>query len=415
MTNHSIDLKKSTLEPGDRNILIFAGLALVALAAAALLLGPPSRDVSLPFPSSYSTSSRGAKAAYLLLKQMGYKVERWPNPPDELPVPSAGREVVLILADPFVPASAEERWQLRSFIARGGRILTTGAAGARLIAEAHFKTKTIPWGGWQKFAAEAPSALTRNVPEIAMKAAIRWPSALQSGMECYGDRPGATVITYAIGKGRVIWWADSSPLTNFGLTQAANLMLFLNSASEPNRTDVGGTDANHPRRALILWDEYFHGQRASLWTYLGHTPLPWALLQLSLFAAAAIVTFGRRSEPLRPLRVSGGRLSPLEFVETMGGLYQRKGSAAGALEIVYHRFRSSLLRRLELPGATASEALHGAVSGRFAEEAPALRKMLQQCERRIHDRNLPETEALQLMQEFHENARRLGLGKEKMT
>ena len=36
-------------------------------------------------PSSYSTASGGAKAAYLLLAHAGYNEERWESPLDQLP------------------------------------------------------------------------------------------------------------------------------------------------------------------------------------------------------------------------------------------------------------------------------------------------------------------------------------------
>ncbi len=145
------------------------------------------------------------------------------------------------------------------------------------------------------------------------------------------------------GSGEIIWWGSDSPLTNYGITRASNLALFLNC--------VGSAPGTR-----ILWDEYFHGVRPGLWHYLSHTPLPWALLQLLVLAAFLVITYARRSGALRPL-LRQPRLSPLEFIETVGALYQRKGAAAGALEIAFPRFRFLLARRLGIPSTVTTAEL----------------------------------------------------------
>jgi hypothetical protein len=96
------------LEPSDNRILIAAGIVVLAVSAAMLILVPPSARFAPPYPSTYSAASGGAKAAYLLLKKMGYRVERWSNPPESLPWPDGPRRAALVLADPtmvrrFIP------------------------------------------------------------------------------------------------------------------------------------------------------------------------------------------------------------------------------------------------------------------------------------------------------------------------
>jgi len=98
-------------------------------------------------------------------------------------------------------------------------------------------------------------------------------------------------------------------LTNAGISQAGNLPLFLNTMDS-----IKGSGP-----PVIYWDEYFHGARGSLWGYVPKTPIPWGCVQLSIFLVAVLFTFSRRSGPIfSPAPIS--RLSPLEFVETMGGL-----------------------------------------------------------------------------------------------
>src|SRR5215471_3299741 len=121
----------TALAPDDRKLLMVAGLILAVLTVVALL-SSPSNSISSPgFPSSYSAANDGAKAAYLLLGEMGYRAERWTSPPQDLPglIPagsqrsgdasSASKGTALVLADPLVPASADERSSLRDFVLHG--------------------------------------------------------------------------------------------------------------------------------------------------------------------------------------------------------------------------------------------------------------------------------------------------------
>ncbi len=381
------------LESGDRKFLIVSGVLLVALTAATLVLEPPPAEHSTTVPSSYSPAAEGSKAAYLLLGELGYRVERWDRSPIELP--SAGNTVA-VFANPSLPASSEERAALRRFVFAGGRLLVTGAAGASLLGESGLKFKAGDFSAWQSFPAEPPSSITRGAPEIAMKTGVRWAKLRPDQLRLYGDSDGAAVVSFHLGRGIIVWWADSGPLTNSGLTEASNLRLFLNSVGPPSQP------------ARVLWDEYFHGDRPGLWSYLGKTPVPWLLLQLALVFAGIIFSYGRRSGPLRPL-VPESRLSPLEFVETLGDLYQRKGAAAGALEIAYQRFCSHLARRLGArPGAEVEELFRGARE-RLGWTVPGLWQTLQACELGVRDAKLGNERSLHLIQELYDYSRRLGL------
>jgi hypothetical protein len=380
------------LDPGDRKLLIFSGSLLALLTVVALLLSP-AEEVSFPFPSSYSTAGDGAKAAYLLLGEMGYRIERWTSPPADLP--EHPQNTVLVVAGPVTTPSAEETWRLRRYVVQGGRLLTTGVAGAKLISMNGPELEQRPYGEWLKSAAEQPGPLARDAPEIEMKGGTHWPHLMTGQRRYYSDQVGATVVQCRIGKGEVIWWADDSPLTNYGLTQASNLMLLLNSVGRPTTTRV-------------LWDEYYHGQRMGLWEYLGRTPAPWALLQLLALAVFVLVTFARRSGPVRPIGHES-RLSPLEFVETLGALYERKGAASGALEITLQRFRYLLTRRLGLPATAATAELVRGVGERMAWTVPGFAETIQRIDTAVKLQNATESDAVRWVGELYDYSQRFGL------
>ncbi len=385
---------RSSLDSGDRKLLIFSGVLLLLMTAAGALLGPAPTVPGMGLPSSYSTGEGGAKAAYLLLEELGYDVERWEQSPAELP--SEADRCTLILADPLIPPSADEKNGLRAFVAAGGRLLVTGSLGATMLPEADPKAEGKPSFAAKAFRAQLPGPLSVHAPEVTLRAPVRWGTRHAHHLRYYGDEAGAVVVRYRFGRGEMIWWADALPLTNGALTETSNFMLYLNSVGDPDR--------------LILWDEYFHGQRPGLWSYLGRTSLPWAGLQLGLLAATLLFTYARRLGPVRPLTVEGLRLSPLEFVETVGELYERKRAAAGALEVIVQRYRFLLLRRMSLPVNARLEEVASMVRAQQGPDAARFVETLHEAEQSAVNRRLAESDALRLVGDLHEGARRLGLG-----
>ena len=228
-----------------------------------------------------------------------------------------------------------------------------------------------------------------------MEAAARWAHLGREQLRFYGSEQGATVTKMRVGEGEIIWWGADSPLTNYGITKASNLALFLNCAGSPAATRV-------------LWDEYFHGVRPGLWHYLSHTPLPWALLQLLTLAAFVVITYARRSGAVRPLRRKS-RLSPLEFIETVGALYQLKGAAAGALEIAYSRFRFLLARRLGIPSTTPTAVLVRSVREKPGWTIPGFAETLEQIEAAVNAQKVTEPRAMTWVGELYDFTRLLGL------
>jgi hypothetical protein len=141
----------------------------VLLAAVALL--QPAQEEQAVVPSSYSAASAGAKAAYLLLKESGYRVERWEKPPRDLPKDGSG--ALLILAEPLWNVDREHKLAVQRFLAKGGRVLATGVSGANLLPEGHTQRSDPMKGGWQTFQPAIPSALTRG-GEIKLETWTRW-------------------------------------------------------------------------------------------------------------------------------------------------------------------------------------------------------------------------------------------------
>jgi uncharacterized protein DUF4350 len=370
--------------PSDRKVLAVAAAILVLVVALTLAEGGAASSGGGSLPSTYDSSRRGARAAFLLLKETGYVVERWEKSPLELPVEGAG--AVLVLAEPVFPAAEDERQALSRFVRTGGRIVATGHVAADLIPQGQAApTGELP-GEPQSFSPQISSPITLGANLIELEPLACWTNQNPAHLTLYGRESQALVVTYRLGAGRVVWWAGAWPLTNSGILSGQNLILFLNSIGQPSGVRV-------------LWDEYFHGERGSLWAYLVGTPVPWAGAQIGLVALALLATYGRRWGPLRP-RAMPLRLSPLEFVDTLGGLYERAHAAAPATGVALQRFRFLLTRRLGLPANYATAALGHEAQERLGKAAAGLAETLEKAEHAAATYELSDDKALELVREL---------------
>src|ERR1039457_5471752 len=96
------------VDPKDRKLLLGAACVFVVLIAGAVLFAGGTGEKAAA-PSSYSSASGGAKAAYLLLSHAGYKVERWESPLIQLP---QRKGKTLLLAEPEEAPTREEKEQI---------------------------------------------------------------------------------------------------------------------------------------------------------------------------------------------------------------------------------------------------------------------------------------------------------------
>ena len=383
-----------SVDSGDRKLLIGAGVALIVLVSASALLSPPKTSRGSGIPSSYSATWDGAKGAFLLLQDLGYQVERWEQPPTE--ITGNASEEVLILAEPIQPPSHEERSAIRDFLDRGGRVLATNAAAAQFLPDAPTFEEGDALEDEHKFAPLLPSPLMRDAPEIQMVSPRNWQPKSPSQLVIYGNAETAAVMTYPVGKGQVIWWGAATPLTNGRIRDSDNLVFFLNSVGPAQGTRV-------------LWDEYFHGAHGSLWTYFARTPLPWAIAQFGLIFLAILLTYSRRQGPVHiPRKLS--RLSPLEFVETLGDLYSSAHAGSTAVKTAYQRLRFLLTRQLGLPANVPVAELAQIASQSLGWKPEPLFDALTRAERGMNTLDLKEEASLQLVQEIFDYMTRLSVG-----
>lgn len=379
----------------DRKLVLWiAGSAVAFIIAVSVLLPKHSEDNPLPRVDNNGTG--GAKAAFLLLPKLGYKVERWNAPEEQLDKVDATR-TTLIMADLYVEPTQQKAMTaaMQRFLDRGGRVLETGDGtvlplGTTVTGSSPNKQLcyTTPQG-------QGPLA---RVGQLTMTDFGAWNekesklgAALHVDQRCGED---AVVVSYKLGKGEAIWWSSSMPLSNRGLREDNNLKLLLATIGEPGRT--------------VLFDEFSHGAKTGLWDPAEGLPIRSLGWQLALIAALLVFSFSRRSGPLRaPVIVP--RTSPIEFAESMGHLYERAGATNAATGMARRR----LLRFLETECGVSHVAIEAGpdviaetLEARMGGDWSLLRQHLQdaaQAERT----ELAAKSALRMVQALNDDRERL--------
>jgi hypothetical protein len=196
------------------------------------------------------------------------------------------------------------------------------------------------------------------------------------------------VVEYDWGKGHVVWWASSTPLENGSLARAGNLEFLLNSLGERSGRN-------------FYWDESLHGEIRSEWSFVSGPALWMLRLGLPLLALLVLLSFSRRSGPVRELPPPV-RATPIEFIDALGSLYRNAGADATAVSIAWERFRRHALQsaaagRLRGQPMNATE-LAALLRRRFPGADPELEHDLMACEAAAGGEALSPREALRLVQ-----------------
>ncbi len=369
----------------DLTILIVSGLTMAALTIVSFLIAPVDSTPQEP-GSSYSAEPDGVRAAYLVLQELGHDVARSVEPIAALDADPA--TTTLVLANPAEPPSKGDQQALARFVQEGGVVIAFGRSSEAFLPGVTAKRERGQRGqAVEGFPAALPGALTRGARELS---AYRTPPPPldPAYVPVYGSLDNPAVVTATFGEGRIIWCLDSTVVQNDGIARSGSVTLIANAAGVP-------------RTRTIAWDEYYHGQRRSFWSYVAGTPLFWGVLQLGLAAVALLAGVSRRRGPLRP-RVAEPRTSPLEFIDTMASLYERAGDATSAVRAARDRLRRRLAVVAGLPAASPDDRIVAIAAPRVGLDAERTREALARAEALVRQGAAPEAEAVRIVAELQD-------------
>jgi hypothetical protein len=320
----------------DRRIVLWMGAVILLLIVAVSVLAPNTGDDDAQ-PTTYNSGPQGAKAAFLMLQAIGRTTSRWERPIEDLSQVDAPHTTVVLAQPAYSPTEyAEIASALKSFLERGGRVLTTGPTGALLLPGGKVEPPTtFMTEVCQTRPADGPLAAAGRVA-MADQAAWAGKQKAEVAHRCGED---AVVVRMPVGRGEAVWWSSATPLTNAELKTDADLRLLLLSLGE-GRT--------------VLWDESLHEAVPGLWDAARGLPIGWLIAQVVLLAIMLVLSFGRRNGPLRsPVAVP--RSSPVEFASSMGDLYEKARATSAATDAARRRLLRAIVRDAGVPQAIVED------------------------------------------------------------
>ncbi len=381
----------------DRKLVLWISGGALLLIVLLSVFAPVTHDDD-PEPTTYNSGTHGAKAAFLLLGELGYRVSRGEADAVSTLDHADAPHTTYILAGPNSPgeeAAKREYAAVQRFLERGGRVLATGYNGAYFLPGGRTGAPTQLLDGLCTTSTEGngPLAATGSVSTYDYAPWTSPDPAVRVDHRCGND---AVVVHRSFSNGgEMVWWSTAEALSTRGLHQDSSLHLLLASVGP-----VAGRS--------VIFDEFYHGVVSSPSDYLRGLPLRSLALQASALFLLLILSYSRRSGPVRePLR--GMRTSPLEFAESMGALYGRAGVTAPATEAARRRLLHFLSARCGLPAEIVSGPPSGIatlVSSRFNVDGASLQASLEQAEAARYDRLRPR-EALVVVRDLYRQRERL--------
>ena len=375
----------ASLDAKDRRLLLWCVSIALLLAVAIGFLIPGSSSNSNPLPSSFLAGQHGARAAYETLLRSNYSIERWERPLADLAA-TAGPDTVVIFAEPFTREPRDVK-AVRQILERGGRVLSTGLGGGFILpGDASETPDTFSFAAC-KLDPEGIDPLAGS-GEVWMVPQAGWQVGNPAFHVEYACTAQPSVVEYDWGKGHVVWWASATPLENGSLARAHDLDLLLNS--------IGPRAGHH-----FYWDESLHGDVRSAFSYVAGPSWTMLWFGLPLLAVLVILSFSRRSGPVRELPPAV-RATPIEFLEALGSLYRNAGASSIAVAIALERFRRKVLRLCGLRGKQMAIAdLAATLRRRFPQTDPTLEADSAACEEAVRSEAISPREALKLIQKLH--------------
>ena len=356
-------------------VLVVGGAVMALLSTATL---PTEQEGSpLEVRSTFYNDAAGVKAAYLVLRKLGYQTQRLRRPITAHRL--ASLDGLAVLEPMMMPLSDQEQSEMLDWVAAGHQLLIVpGMVGfddwmnTNWVADGSMIILDENAAASGKRTATAGDELvdgheaTRGIQKLATRPRMRFDSDAplagpledQTAHVFWSDQSGVVGLDVEFGRGRILMLGDAYPLSNIGLGQADNDLLLANLAAILTGREGAGT---------IGFDEFHHGfverdtSGMAIAKLIFSERRRWAAVQaiavavLALFALA--VRFGRpRDIVQRPRRRDS------EFIEAAARLLDDADATHSVQTTLYTHYRQRLCRLTHLEDQATDEALADVVA-----------------------------------------------------
>ena len=364
------------------------GLVVVLAVITALAAAQQTQAAVLPSLSSASTAPDGARALWMWLDDLHYAVRDDVAPFFSIP----GDARLVLMLEPFPGITSAEWETIDDWVRDGGTLIVAGDRFGAALATQHY-TFTLAYLDNPVPALAAQTPLLAS-PPLTGAAGVRTLAHFETERSDFvahlAAPSGPVVVSFALGKGRVILSAAPYAFSNAGLKEPGNPALVLNLI------------LISPASGAVWFDEWHHGVRpvdsrvVGPEDWLRRTPAGRALLYVAGVIFLAVLLRGRRFGRPVPLPGEITRRAPLEYISAIANLGRRAGHRRAVLQQYRQRLKRHLGQRYRL-----DPTLHDAeYVARLAEynpglDAEALRRLLARLQRP----NVNESEMIQLAAE----------------
>jgi hypothetical protein len=335
-----------------RDVWLAIGLLVTLVVIMTVVaFGQQQQGQDLPALTTLSSAPDGALALKLWLQELNYTVIE--ETPSSYRLPETAK-IVFVLQPSFV--EADDLKALDTWVLKGGTLIAAGGLDFSDLAEyfdfklAHFDSDP------EKFALQAPLLLNPALQTFISTTS----SGLQSSYYLIPPAPSSgsrssyvvylaadgkpVLVSFTIGKGRVILSSTTYPFSNLGLKQPGSPALMLNL--------LGLAKTQGP----VWFDEWHHGFRGAEGAtgpdnWLRYTPLGRSVLFVAFVVFLALLFRGRGFGRSVPLPHELRRRGALEHVSAMANLSRLAGHRRSVLLRYHQQLKRSLGRRYRLDPA----------------------------------------------------------------
>jgi hypothetical protein len=338
--------------------------------------------------STYSVASNGGKVYYLLLRKLGYKVERLGN---HLLGLRENASMVIILSPQASFSEKEVAWS-RDYVSSGGSLLICDDEDNEILRAFGVIPYKVSSSGGAEEVVPIPSHVTGGAQKVLLYSSTRLKFKSPPGCSkeiILVDEKGVIMAEVRRGRGRIIVSSAPEVFSNDLLKKADNSLLAVNCVS----TFYGGKP--------VYIDEYHHGfrDRESIFQSAGE-PAKYLLFQILCLVFFVFHAAGKQFQTPLPF-MSEEKRHAKDFVNAMAALYQRAEARAGALSILYKNCRKNMARSLGLSLEIDNEQLARLYTAGSCAEESELRQTLVNCEKIIKTGVVDNEGLLTLARKLH--------------